>query len=123
MSVEVKELQSNAYLLSYHGKVTVEQLEAGYREILDLENCACVLADGTDMIYSDEILFSETLASLILQKISEESTKAFVLVASEDHPIREPTTQFYDSIGYLHKIHFVDSRDKGIELISDLLKE
>lgn len=122
MPVVVKQLHPTACLVSYHGQITIAQLETAYRKVLALDDIAYILADGLGMIYSDEVLFNESIRKLVIQKISQKTTKYLIVVASEDHPIREPITQFHERIASLHKIKFVDSYDKGIELINAFLK-
>lgn len=123
MVVEVRQIQPNAYLLYYVGRVKVPELEKAYREVIALEDMTYLLADGSEMIYSDEVLLSESLAALIPEMVKPDSVKRIFLVAPENHPIRELTLQFYDSIGYLHKIQFVLSQAEGIKLINELLKK
>lgn len=123
MPVEVKTIQPTVCLVSYHGQVTMTQLEEAYRKVLALDDVAYILADGVGMIYADDVLFDENVRKFVIQKISQNVTKYLVIVAPEDHPIKEPITQFHERIGYLHKIKFVNTRDKGLEFITNLLKE
>lgn len=121
MPVELKQLQPNVYLLYYAGRVKVTELESAYREVIALDDMIYLLADGSEMIYSDEVLLSETIPTLIPEIVKPKSVKRIFLVAPEDHPIRELTSQFYESIGYLHKIQFVATQAEGIQEIKALL--
>lgn len=123
MPIKVTEIQPHAYMISYHGKVTAEQLDSSYREILELDDLVYLLVDATGMVYTDEMLMNDDLGELMIPKLADDMMKAVVIVLPADHPLREGASQFYDSMGYLHKVKFVASQDEGIQFITQSLKK
>lgn len=121
MPVEVKQLSPNAYVMSFHGRVNITELENAYREAVALKDASYLLVDSKSMIYEDEVMFSETLLALMHENVARETTKGIIVVLSEGHPAKEPITQLYDNFGFLHKLHYAETREEGVELISDLL--
>lgn len=123
MPVELTQIQPTVYLLSYHGKVTDKQLEVAYQEILKLEDLVYLLTDATEMLYTDDMLFNDDLGELMVPKLTGDMMKTVVVVLPEDHPLKRQATKFHTGAGSLQKVKFVVSRDKGLELIADLLNE
>lgn len=122
MPVELKQLQPNVYVMSFHGRVKITELEDAYQKAIALKDASYLLVNGTNMVYENEVMFSEKLLALMQQNVAKESTKGILVVLPDNPPVREPITQLYDNFDYLHKLHFVPTQDDGIQLVNQWLK-
>lgn len=123
MSLNLRQLLPNAYVLEYLGNARLEELQETYQKVAALENLNYLLVDGSQMMYEENILADPSLSKIIKQVISSDSLSYIIFNIPQDHPLEEMTTQRYKSMGYLHKIKFVTSCTDGIALIKTLSAE
>ena len=119
MATEIQTLSQNALLLEHHGKVTFEELDASYTQIMQ-KAPPYLLGDGMHMIYDLEVLQDKRLIQKIVELMNQTTFIRLFLVIPDNHFLRDAVLQMYTELGYIDRLEIVSSREKGIKAIQAL---
>lgn len=103
----------------FTGMITYDELVSSYQEIVSL-HLDYVLLDGQNMMYRTETIFDDYVLGLVKQLLEQETFKKVIVMLSTESPLREPVAQIYASMGFAHKLQFVDDIEQGCSLILSL---